>query len=217
MPVNSGAALGSPLARTHRLVACTVFVYTCVGVGHFDFLCAHFLSHSRLPSRASPFPGVRPPRPAPHRKFLPPRPPPPATDRARDAPPRRAAAPAAPRAQALYTLYTWMGNTQHYRAARGSRNPSRNACCAVRVPGHFIYCTVMGSPLRPELRHGSGGLRRARSTRLPAPFLSRWVPKASDRACAVRSRPLTARRPSPPKRLRSGQSQSSSAPRPCPS
>ena len=114
-----------------------MFVYTCVGVGHFDFLCAHFLSHSRLPSRASPFPGVRPPRPAPHTENFSPRPPRRAPARARPTA-RETRPPGAPRRRPplglrhfIFYIHGWA--THSTTVQHAAHNPSRNACSTVRV------------------------------------------------------------------------------------
>ena len=108
-----------------------MFVYTCVGVGHFDFLCAHFLSHSRLPSRASPFPGVRPPRPAPQEKsdtgeILP-------ADRPRETRPPGAPRRRPPLGLRHFILYIHGWATHSTTVQHAAHNPSRNACSTVRV------------------------------------------------------------------------------------
>ena len=118
--------------------------------------------------------------------------------------------------QVIYFIYMARDNTQrtHYRvSSRRSTPPHGPRNLAERVLRTLLY----RSPLRPEPLQALEGFAARQSTRLPAPLLSRWVPKTSDRASAVRYPPLSVHRRNPPRCPRTWQSQPSSAPLPCPS
>ena len=110
------------------------------------------------------------------------------------------------------------GTRQHAAHTLPCQQPTEHAPHGPRNLAERVLRTLLyRSPLRPEPLQALEGFAARQSTRLPAPLLSRWVPKTSDRASAVRYPPLSVHRRNPPRCPRTWQSQPSSAPLPCPS